>query len=279
VDRRDRSAPAAGALGAGASDAESPAADVPDTSARAPGRDDPAAEAVFFTDEVPVVGAAVLLGEDAAHHMRVRRLDVGTVVGLRDGQGGVGRGTLVRLTRSAAQVEISAAVQVPPPFPVHLLVPVADRDRMLWLAEKASELGATSWRPVLWKRSRSVAPRGEGVTFTGKVQARMRAALAQSRGAWLPQLFPEATPERAIQAAPTGTRLMLDADGTPLAGPEAPSLDAPVTFAIGPEGGLVPEERAALAEAGFVPVSLGGSVLRFETAALVALGVVRAAGR
>jgi 16S rRNA (uracil1498-N3)-methyltransferase len=34
-----------------------------------------------------------------------------------------------------------------------LLAPVADRDRMLWLAEKTVELGLTSWRPVVWRRS------------------------------------------------------------------------------------------------------------------------------
>ncbi len=238
-----------------------------------------AAHAVFVCDETPVSGATVTLGDDAAHHMRVRRLDVGTVVGLRDGQGTVAVGTLVRLAKSAAHVEVTSSARVAAPSPVHLLVPVADRDRMLWLAEKAAELGATSWRPVLWKRSRSVSPRGEGVTFTGKVQARFRAALAQSHGAWLPQLFPEATPERAVQAAPEGTRLMLDASGAPLAGATAPVVTGPVTIAVGPEGGFEPDEQAALVAAGFVPVSLGGTILRFETAAVVALGVMRASGR
>lgn len=244
-----------------------------------PSRVSGSAPAVFVCDTAPVVGTTVVLGEDAAHHMRVRRLEVGVTVGLRDGLGAVATGTLVRVSRQAAHVEVTASEQVPAPFPVHLLVPVADRDRMLWLAEKAAELGATSWRPVLWKRSRSVSPRGEGVTFTGKVQARMRSALAQSHGAWLPQLFPEATPERAIQAAPEGTRLMLDAAGTPLGGPAVPAFGSAVTIAIGPEGGLEPDEGAALEAAGFTAVSLGRSILRFETAAVVALGVVRASGR
>jgi 16S rRNA (uracil1498-N3)-methyltransferase len=159
---------------------------------------------------------------------------------------------------------------------VHLLVPVADRDRMLWLAEKAAELGCTSWRPVLWKRSRSVSPRGEGVTFLAKVQARMRSALAQSQGAWLPQLFPEATPERAVQAAPEGTRLVLEAGGAPMGTEPSMRLGGAITIAVGPEGGLEREELEALTAAGFVPVSLGGTILRFETAAVVALGVVRA---
>jgi 16S rRNA (uracil1498-N3)-methyltransferase len=242
-------------------------------------RRDPAGLAVFVADTSPVVGTTTVLGEEAAHHMRVRRLGVGAPIGLRDGAGVVASGVLVRLARGAAHVEVHEVSTVPKPREVHLLVPVADRDRMLWLAEKAAELQATSWRPVLWRRSRSVAPRGEGVTFLGKVSARMRAALQQSHGAWLPQGFPEATLERAVQAAPKGTRLLLDAGGVPMAGPNAPPLDGPVTLAIGPEGGLDGDEADALRAAGFVPVSLGGTVLRFETAAVVALGLVRASGR
>jgi 16S rRNA (uracil1498-N3)-methyltransferase len=240
-------------------------------------RRDPSGLAVFVSEDALVLGATTVLGEDAAHHMRVRRLDVGTVVGLRDGAGHAAMGTLVRLSKGAAHIDVTSVTVVPPPRAIHLLVPVADRERMLWLAEKAAELACTSWRPVLWRRSRSVSPRGEGVTFLTKVQARMRSALAQSQGAWLPQLFPEATPDRAALAAPEGTRLLLDAAGTPMGGVGAPPLDGPVTIAVGPEGGVEPDERSALLEAGFQPVSLGGTILRFETAAVVAVGVVRAA--
>jgi len=50
-----------------------------------------------------------------------------------------------------------------------------------------------------------------------------------------------------------------------------------VTLAIGPEGGFEPSEIAALDAAGFVPVSLGANVLRFETAAIAGVAAVRAA--
>jgi 16S rRNA (uracil1498-N3)-methyltransferase len=158
---------------------------------------------------------------------------------------------------------------------VHLLVPVADRDRMIWLAEKAAELGATSWRPVLWRRSRSVSPRGEGVNFQGKVRARMEGALAQSEGAWLPQPFPEANLERAILAAPRGDRVVLDPAGDPLVGPQAMPLRQPLVIAVGPEGGIEQDELADLERAGFRRVSLGPTILRFETAAIAALSMAR----
>ncbi len=207
--------------------------------------------------------------------MRVLRLGAGAVVGLRDGQGSIAEGQLVQLSKSHAQVEVTHVARVVPLPAVHLLVPVADRDRMLWLAEKAAELGATSWRPVLWRRSRSVTPRGEGVNFQAKVRARMEGALAQSEGAWLPQPFPEANLERAILAAPHGDRVVLDPAGDPLVGPTSPALREPLIIAVGPEGGIERDEFEQLRAAGFRSVSLGPTILRFETAAMAALAMAR----
>ncbi len=229
----------------------------------------------FVTSEPLVAMSACVLDEHAARHMRVLRLDVGAVVGLRDGQGGVASGRLIRLTKSQAQVDVLDIDRREPLPAVHLLVPVADRDRMLWLSEKAAELGCTSWRPVLWRRSRSVSPRGEGPSFQAKVRARMEGALAQSEGAWLPQLFPEANVDRAILAAPAGDRFVLDPGGPPLIGGDGGRFTAPVTLAIGPEGGIEHDELALLEHAGFRRASLGATILRFETAAIAALAIAR----
>ena len=235
----------------------------------------------FCTDEPFHAPSSVTLGEDAAHHMRVRRLDVGARVRLLDGQGTRGEGVLTQLAKRHATVSVETAEQVEPPAPIHLLLPVADKDRMLWLAEKATELGVASWRPVLFKRSKHVTPRGEGPQFHQKVRARMLSALEQSGGAWVPAMYPEATVEHAIAARPEGLGVLLDADGAPLlqvlgaAAASAASRTAsgassgalPVTLVIGPEGGLDPAERAQFVAA------LGTQVLRFETAAIAAVAV------
>lgn len=162
---------------------------------------------------------------------------------------------------------------MPRPAPIHLLSPVADRERMLWLAEKVAEIGVTSWRPILWRRSKSVSPRGEGPMFQAKVRARMISALIQSGGGWLPDIFPEATIERAVAAAPVGTRLLLAKDGEPIL--EVP-METPITIALGPEGGIEPAERDIFIGAAFLPVKLGESTLRFETAGVAAVAVATA---
>lgn len=223
------------------------------------------------------VGGSVSLGEAAARHLRVLRLDAGALVALRDGGGAVAAGQVVRLAKTHVQVDVEAVFVMPPLPAVHLLVPVADRERMLWVAEKGTELGITSWRPVVWRRSRSVSPRGEGLAFHAKVRARMEGALLQSEGAWLPQLFPEATVERAIQAAPAGRRLVLDATGQPVGAPWGWDRSTPVVLAVGPEGGMEADELALLEGAGFHRVRLGPGILRFETAAVAAAAMARMA--
>ena len=233
------------------------------------------AVAAFFSDAARLaVGAQVVLGEDAAHHVRVRRIGAGERIAVHDGAGLRAEGVLVRVAKSSATVDVDAVETLPSPPDVHLLVPVADRERMLWLAEKVVEIGVASWRPVLWARSRSVSPRGEGPTFAAKVRARMASALVQSGAGWLPVVHPEATVERAALAAPAGARLLLDPAGAPLLGLSHP--DGAVTIATGPEGGVEDEERELLERAGFVRAALAGHILRFETAAIAALAIVGA---
>jgi 16S rRNA (uracil1498-N3)-methyltransferase len=236
-------------------------------------RTDRAPVATFFATDPLIAGGTVTLSEEAAHHMRVARVAIGECVALRDGAGKAAVGTLIKVSRSAALVEVSETSELSRAAPIHLLAPVADRDRMLWLAEKVTELGVASWRPVVWRRSKSVSPRGEGPTFQTKVHARMTSALIQSGGGWLPDIFPESTIENAVAAAPLGTRLLLAKEGEPII--RVP-MKAPVTIALGPEGGMEPAERDSFIGAAFLPVKLGDSTLRFETAGVAAVAIVAA---
>ena len=234
---------------------------------------DRTAVATFFAEEELTAGGTVTLSDEAAHHIRVKRLVIGECVALRDGAGRAALGTLVKIAKTSALVDVSETSEIARPAPIHLLAPVADRERMLWLAEKAMELGVTSWRPVFWRRSKSVSPRGEGPTFQSKVRARMTSALIQSGAGWLPDLFPEATIERAVAAAPLGTRVLLAKDGEPIVGVP---MRAPITIALGPEGGMEQSERDAFIGAAFLPVKLGPTTLRFETAGVAAVAIAAA---
>ena len=235
--------------------------------------DDRAALASFYAPAVLTAGAAVTLDAGAAHHARVRRLAEGERVRLTDGRGTVAFGHIARIGKSELDVTVDEPRRIAPPPPLHLLVPVADRERMLWLAEKVAEFGLGVWQPVLFQRSRSVSPRGEGDAFAAKVRARMIAALEQSGGAWLPEIRHELPAAAAALDAPSLDRFVLDRDGAPL-DRHSPRVDAAV--ALGPEGGMEPAELRAFLDRGWRAASLGRTTLRFETAALSAVALFRA---
>jgi 16S rRNA (uracil1498-N3)-methyltransferase len=220
----------------------------------------------FFVEQVH--GGEQQLGADAAHHARVKRLQVNDPIQLTDGQGKIGIGRIVEITKSSVKVRADDLRMVGAPPAIRLCVPVGDKDRMLWVAEKAVELQVAEWIPVMFERSKSVNPRGEGESFERKVLARMISALEQSGGAWLPQIHPT----RTVDDLANDTGIVLERGGKPLAGLR---FDAPVTIAVGPEGGFTPMELSALRDRGWTPASLGDVTLRFETAAIGAVAVAR----
>jgi 16S rRNA (uracil1498-N3)-methyltransferase len=237
-----------------------------------------AAIARLYVAEVFAPGANATIRGEAVHHIRVLRLTPGAPVALLDGVGHVSVGSLSRCDREVAVIEILETHTIARPPVVDMLVPVADRERMLWLAEKSAELQLTSWRPVQWNRSASVSHRGEGEAFSAKVSARMISAAAQSGNAWLPAVHPAMSlPAALAQQQSSGLRLLLDRGGGSLGAMTLHPLEVPVTVALGPEGGIEDEEHALLAAAGFVRVSLGETTLRFETAGVAALAAVRMA--
>lgn len=218
-------------------------------------------------------GREVSLSGDAAHHARVRRVGRDDQVQLVDGEGQVASGRVAAIGKNAVTVAIDRVDLMPRPAPLEVMVPVADRERMLFAAEKCVELQVTAWRPVYFARSRSVSPRGEGAKFQEKVRARMRSALEQSGGAWMPILDKEMEATDALRAKTDRQRLLLEVGGEPLADL---ATSVPTIVAVGPEGGLEPGELAVAAESGWIFASLGTTTLRFETAIIAAAAVIRA---
>jgi 16S rRNA (uracil1498-N3)-methyltransferase len=209
----------------------------------------------------------------AAQHLRVRRAQPGAAVRLVDGRGAVGWGVVSAISRNGARVTIDRIESVARPKALEVVLPVADRERMLFAAEKCVELQATSLRPGHFSRSASVTQRGEGPRFREKMVARMRTSLEQSGGAWLPHVHEEEAATAIMgMNQPGGMRVLLDRGGDPLS-----SFAAAVSvLAVGPEGGLEAGEIETARHAGWTIASLGPSTLRFETAIIAGLAIVRA---
>jgi 16S rRNA (uracil1498-N3)-methyltransferase len=148
-------------------------------------------------------------------------------------------------------------------------------ERMDWLVEKASELGAAGIWPL--QTSRSVLRLGGERALKKRAHwlAVARAACEQCGGNRIPEVGPidelAAWLARADEARLRCVLSLAD-DAQPLTQwlHRAPA-GAAVQFLSGPEGGLSPTEEDAARRAGYAPVSLGPRVLRAETAALAAL--------
>jgi 16S rRNA (uracil1498-N3)-methyltransferase len=237
-------------------------------------------------------GLLLNLPDGAARHVQVLRLQPGDGItlfnGVADsgGQFGEFAATVTTMGRNHVQVEVGAWTPTEREAlrDVHLAVGMPANERMDWLVEKATEMGAASIQPLMTERS---VLRLSGERATKKQlhwQSVAVAACEQCGGNRVPVLHPmmglqdwlkrrAAEPVAgdlacllSLQPASTGLR-------EALAGNSA-SRTMRVTFLSGPEGGLSPQEEQLALDQRFLPVTLGKRVLRAETAALAALATL-----
>lgn len=234
-------------------------------------------------------GATLELPAGAARHVQVLRLQPGDSITLFEGQAGDGftggefEAKVLRMGRSDVQVEIGAhhALEREPAREVHLLAGITANERMDWLVEKATELGATSITPLLAERSvlKLKGERGDkkrahwqAVAVAASEQCGRNRVLvihpATDLAGWLNANPAADQPARLLLSLGEGTQPLRAA-----AEQHAPAQKS-VVFLSGPEGGLSPQEEALARANGFAPVTLGARVLRAETAPLAALATL-----
>ncbi len=235
----------------------------------------------FHIAAVLTPGTELELPDAAARHVQVLRLQPGDSITLFNGMGGAQAGEfaaeVVRMGRNTVQVRVQsrAALQREAAQAVHLAIGMPANERMDWLVEKATELGAASIQPLSTQRTvlRFDAQRAQ--KKLQHWQAIAVAACEQCGRNQLPLIHPVSAFGPWLQAAAGGglARLLLSLQ------PHAPMLERQALpelaegglFLCGPEGGLSNDEEVQALAAGFTAISLGPRVLRSETAALAAL--------
>ena len=221
--------------------------------------------------------AQLTLPPTAARHVQVLRLQPGDAVTLFNGEGGEWSAAVTRMGRSDVEVEVGAhaAIEREAARAVHLVVGMPANERMDWLVEKATELGAASIQPVTTARSVVKLAGERAAKRQAHWQAIAVAACEQcGRNRVPPVHAPLALADWLRRAPAAGQRLLLSLrDGSqPLR--QAAGGASQVWVLHGPEGGLTAQEEDAALAAGFVPASLGTRVLRAETASVAALAVL-----
>ncbi len=229
-----------------------------------------------------VGGSLALTGAEARHAVQVVRLTVGERVLISDGAGRRGTCVVVSVGASELVARLLEVTSFPEPRPRFVLVQaLAKGDRDEQAIEAATELGVDEVVP--WQAARSIVQwRGDDKEAKGRSrwQALVTAAAKQSRRGRVP-LVAALARQAALcdRVAAASLALVLHEEGAqPMAGAALPECGE-VLVIVGPEGGITPEELAALTAAGATVVRLGAEVLRSSTAGPAALAVLSAVSR
>ncbi len=216
--------------------------------------------------------------EEARHCTRVLRMHEGDVIEVVDGAGGLFQCRITLAHDKHCNVEVLSQVTQSPHWGhdiVLAIAPTKNLDRIEWVVEKATEMGIDRIVPLLCCNSE------RKVLKTERLHKIAVSAMKQSLKASLP-VIDELTPfDRFVSQPFDGNCFIAYCD------PMLPRSERKV-FAqqyvphehtlvlIGPEGDFSPEEVQQALAAGFMPVSLGESRLRTETAAIVACATCHA---
>lgn len=232
---------------------------------------------LFYAPDLGGESAYTLSPEEARHAAGVLRLRPGERVRLTDGRGMWCEAEILpdaSVKECRVRILSREAGYGAKPYRLHIAIaPTKNSDRYEWFLEKATEIGIDRITPLLCDHSeRKVLrrERGEKVILS---------AVKQSLKAYVPQLD-ELTAFRDLLTRPLyRNRFVAYCDeGMDLservelfaAMSEQAADGAEFCILIGPEGDFSPAEIAAARKAGFVPVTLGESRLRTETAGVMA---------
>jgi 16S rRNA (uracil1498-N3)-methyltransferase len=236
----------------------------------------------WIADEVHG-NTAALTGEHASHLSRVLRARIGQEFDIASGDS-VRRGTITSI--SAERVEFALGEEAAGNVPVKLTLVLAifKFDRMEWAIEKCTEIGVARIIPVIARRTDAHLAAAAGKRHERWLRIGLQAA-EQSRRAAPPEIlapikFKELGSVSPASLAGSGTAVEVNVRSAliVLAESEAntalrdvltPSASDAI-LAIGPEGGWTEDELRWFAESGWTAASLGETILRAETAAIVA---------
>ena len=227
---------------------------------------------IFFAKEVN--GGQVFLDqEESGHCVRVLRHRVGDEITVVDGLGTMMRCRLTDDSPKGASAEILESVEgwAGHPYSLTMAVcPTKNNDRFEWFVEKATEVGVDVISPIIGERSE------RKVFKTERSRKIALSAMKQSLKAKLPLIEEPLSVRDFIIKSDSGLKLICYCfEGeTERKSIEDVLKDAPegadITVMIGPEGDFSPEEARLALDNGFIPVHLGPSRLRTETAAVTA---------
>jgi 16S rRNA (uracil1498-N3)-methyltransferase len=235
----------------------------------------------FYISEKITGDTAPISDSDQFHHLKhVLRLKVGDEVSVFDGEGTEYHGALERVDRDQAVLRIQSRKPAPAQkLELAIACAIPKRSRLDDIIDKLTQLGVDTIIPLRTERAIVKLDKNAG-TRLERWKKIARNAAEQSQRNRLPLIPPVMSlPEVLALSKNYGLRLVptLAGDRKPLNAILAESRPARVLVLIGPEGDFTVREIGQAVDAGFIPVSLGTSVLRVETAAIAIAAFIRLA--
>jgi 16S rRNA (uracil1498-N3)-methyltransferase len=235
---------------------------------------------MFVDNTIPDMGQVMAIaGDEAAHAIRVKRLEPGEAVCVMDGAGVIGEGRVERAIKGGKregptlEVRIGARREVawPGVTPgVEVFAATPKGGRVDEMVDGLSQVGAAVWSPLQTERG-VVDPREAKLARLERIA---REAAKQCGRAWVLRIGGQKSFAEAIVG--DGVRVVVaDATGEAWAGIKD---QRPVRLLIGPEGGWTEQELAAARRAGVEVARFGVHTMRIETAAVAACAIIMSGG-
>lgn len=226
----------------------------------------------FYLSSYEPGAKEISLDEDNSRHIvQVLRMQAGDLLQLTDGRGNLLQAEISEAHKKKCRVRVTVTT-FHPRREKEVSVAISllkNATRFEWFLEKATEMGVTVIIPLLCQRTERSHFRQD------RMQNILISAMLQSQQTWLPDLRPPTPFQDLIASAPPGRRLIahcLEEQRMSLA--EAGSGNAGSLILIGPEGDFTKEEIEEALKQGFLPVILGETRLRTETAGVVAAALL-----
>ena len=221
----------------------------------------------FYEQQITGLHSHFTLSEETSKHcIQVLRMKTGASLQLTDGLGNLYKASLLSEDKKKSVVLIEEHHIVPPPtqktsIAISLL---KNASRFEWFLEKATEIGVTEIQPLISQRTEHTRFRTE------RMHGILIAAMLQSQQAWLPILHEPKALADCIKQSNWEQKLVAhcEEDAKQLIKDLRPCTETQIL--IGPEGDFTPEEIQLALDYQYLPVSLGDTRLRAETAGVVA---------
>lgn len=205
--------------------------------------------------------------EESKHIIKVLRKKEGDILHVTNGLGNLFMVKISVAMDTKCQVEIVSSEKQPPlDYELHLVVaPTKMNDRYEWFLEKATEIGVTSITPIFCENSERKHIKND------RFEKIIQSAMKQSLQSYCPQLHEAVSFKEFMNKSNLeGTLLIAHCEETNKNTlKETVKKGAKITLLIGPEGDFSSNEIELALKKGFLPVSLGSTRLRTETAAVV----------